>query len=197
MRRTAVLAGVITLLVGLGACTTTTTSGTTGPESDPPVDLLHDRGRAARAIAAIEQAVGAAPARVSDVTVYPEYLITAAQDPAIPDHLDRYTWRDDVVPPPEPVSLSGPQEDVEASLFPTSTVRWAELSSIVRAAERATLHNSPLRIEEPAAQYVSVGRSTSSADDGRVLMRIYITGPRRSGSVELTAGGEIRSVNVS
>ena len=197
MHRTAVLAGVVGLLVGLGACTTTTTSDTTGPQSDLPVDLLHEPGRAARAIAAIEQAVGVAPARVSDVTVYPEYLITEAQDPAIPDHIDRYQWRDGVVPPPEPVSLSGPQEDVEASLFPTSSVRWAELSSMVRAAERATLHNTPLRIEEPAAQYVSVDRSSSSADDGRVLVRIYVTGPRRSGYVEMTAGGEIRSVNVS
>jgi hypothetical protein len=196
MRRTAVLAGVIALLVGLGACTRTT-SDTATPEGDPPVDLLHDRGRVARAIAAIEQAVGAAPARVSDVTVYPEYLVTEAQDPAIPDHIDRYEWRDAVVPPPEPVSLSGPQEEVEASLFPTSTVRWAELSSMVRAAERATLHNKPLRIEEPAAQYVSIDRSSSSADDGRVLVRIYVTGPRRSGYVEMTASGEIRSVNVS
>ena len=196
MRRTAVLAGVIALLVGLGACTTTT-SDTTTSEGERPVDLLHDRGRAARAIAAIEQAVGAAPARVSDVTVYPEYLVTEAQDPAIPDHIDRYEWRDDVVPPPEPVSLSGPQEEVEASLFPTSTVRWAGLSSMVRAAERATLHNTPLRIEAPVAQYVSIDRSSSSADDGRVLVRIYVTGPRRSGYVEMTAGGEIRSVNVN
>jgi hypothetical protein len=196
MRRASAIAGIALLLIGLGACTTTT-SDTTGPESDLPVDLLHDHGRAARAIAAIEQAVGASPARVGEVTVYPEYLITEAQDPAIPDHINRYEWRDGDVPPPEPVQLSGPQEEVEASLFPTSAVQWAELSSMVRTAERATLHNTPLRIEEPAAQYVIVDRSSSSADDGRVLVRIYVTGPRRSGYVEMTASGEIRSVNVS
>jgi len=68
---------------------------------------------------------------------------------------------------------------------------------VVRDAERAALHNTPLRIEEPRAQYVIAERSTSSADDGRVLLRIYINGPRRSGYVETTATGEIRTVNVS
>lgn len=196
MRRSSVLVGVTALLVTLAACTTTTTD-TTNPEEDRPVDLLHDRGRAAHAIAAIEHAVGAAPARVDEVDVYPEYLILEAQDPSVPEHIDRYEWRDGEVPPATPVQLSGPQEDVEASLFPTSAVRWAELPSMVATAERAALRNRPLRIEEPAAQYVSIDRSTSSTDDGRVLVRIYINGPRRSGNVEMTASGEIRSVTVS
>lgn len=195
MRRTAVMAGVA-LLVGLGACTATTT-GTTTSDGDQPVGILHDRGRAARAVAAIEHAVGASPARVGEVDIYPEYLILEAQDPSVPEHIDRYEWRDGEVPPPTPVQLSGPQEDVEASLFPTSTLQWKRLSSMVADAERAALHNAPLRIEDPRAQYVIVERSTSSSDDGRVLVRIYVTGPRRSGYVEMTAGGEIRSVNVS
>ena len=197
MRRSAIIGGVALLVIGLGACTTTTTSGTTDPGSDPPIDLLHDPNLAARAVAAIDRAVGASPARVGEVAVYPEYLITEAQDPAVPDHIDRYEWRGGDVPPPTPVSLSGPQEDVEASLFPTSAVRWKQLPSMVADAERAALHNRPLRIEDPHANYVIVERSTSSADDGRVLIRIYVQGPRRSGSVEMTAGGEIRSVNVN
>jgi hypothetical protein len=192
----AVLVGVTALLVSLVACTTTTTDTTT-PGEDFSVDLLHDRNLAAQAVTAIEQAVGASPARVGEVDIYPEYLIAEAQDPAIPDHIDRYEWRDGDVPPPEPVQLSGPQEDVEASLFPTSAVNWRQLSSMVADAERAALHNKPLRIEQPRAQYAIVERSTSSEDDGRVLVRIYINGPRRSGSVEMTASGEIRSVNVS
>ncbi|MCJ7670611.1 MAG: hypothetical protein MUP67_01015 [Acidimicrobiia bacterium] len=197
MRRVASIAGVALLLVGLGACTTTTTSGTTDSTSAIPNDLLHDRGRAATAIEGIEGAVGATPARVTEVDVYPEYLITEVQDPAIPDHIDRYEWRDGEVPTPEPVSLSGPQEDVEASLFPTSAVNWRQLPSMVADAERAALHNKPLRIEQPRASYVTVDRSTSPTDDGRVLIRIYISGPRRSGYVEMDASGAIRSVNVN
>jgi hypothetical protein len=196
VRRIALTAS-LALLVALSACTTTTTDGTTQDTSALPNDLLHDRGRAARAIAAIEDTVGAAPARVTGVNVYPEYLNLEAQDPATPDHIDEYEWRDGEVAPPTPVQLSGPQEDVDASLFPTSAVRWSALPSMVENAERAALHNTPLRIEQPRASYVIVDRSTSPADDGRVLIRIYITGPRRSGYVEMDASGAIRSVNVS
>ena len=189
----------LSLVLLLAACTSTTTtgSGTGGSAPDGPVDLLHRRGAAAESIAAIERVVGASPARVTDVTVYPEYLIVEAQDPDIPDHIDRYQWRDGDVPTPEAVQLSGPQEDVDASLFPTSAVRWKRLAAMVADAERAALHNEPLRIESPRAGYVIVDRSTSPDDDGKVLVRIYITGPRRSGYVEMTTTGDIRSVNVS
>lgn len=192
---------VLAALVLLGAaCTSTTTTGSGtggGTDSDAPVDLLHQRGAAADAITAIERAVGASPARVTDVTLYPEYVFAEAQDPEIPDHIDRYQWRDDDVPAPEPVQLSGPQEDVDAALFPTSSVRWQGLAEMVRAAERAALRNEPLRIESPRASYVSVNRSTSSDDDGTVLVRVYISGPRRSGYVEMTATGDIRAVQVN
>lgn len=203
-RRIACMTFVV-MLAGV-ACTSTTTTGTgtagdgpggNGPGGNAPVDLLHQRGVAAEAVAAIERVVGASPAHVTDVTVYPEYLITEAQDPDIPDHIDRYQWRDHDVPAPEPVQLSGPQEAVDASLFPSSAVPWRRLAAMVEAAERATLRNEPLRIESPHASYVSIDRSTSSDDDGRVVVRIYISGPRRSGYVDMTATGAIRTVTVN
>ncbi len=199
MRRLPALLGTSTLLVALSlaACTTTTTTDTTDTTSGLPRDLLHDPGRAGRAMAAIERAVGASPAQVTDVDVYPEYLDVKAQDPTNAEHIDEYEWRDGEVGPPTPVQLSGPQEEVDASLFPTSVVQWKRLPDLVRAAEQAALHNSPLRIEQPQAQYALTERSTSPDDDGRVLIRIYINGPRRSGYVEMAANGDIRTVNVS
>jgi hypothetical protein len=200
MRRL-VLLGTATLLVALSlalaACTTTTSTDTTDTTSALPQDLLHDPGRAGHAMVAIERAVGAAPAQATDVDVYPEYLDVKAQDPTNAEHIDEYEWRDGAVGPPTPVQLSGPQEEVDASLFPTSVVDWKRLPALVRAAEQAALHNTPLRIEQPQAQYVLTERSTSSDDDGRVLIRIYINGPRRSGYVEMAANGDIRTVNVS
>ena len=191
----------LALMLGGAACTSTTTTGSGGDAggggTDAPIDLLHQRGVAAEAVSAIERVVGASPANVTDVTVYPEYLITEAQDPDIPDHIDRYEWRAHDVPTPEPVQLSGPQEDVDASLFPLSAVAWRRLTAMVDAAERATLHNEPLRIESPRASYVSIDRSTSSEDDGKVIVRIYISGPRRSGSVEMDATGTIRLITVN
>lgn len=199
MARTSIAAVTLVVVLAGTACTSTTTTGSGPGTTDPaePVDLLHDRGAAARAVTAIERVVGASPARVAEVDVYAEYLITEAQDPAIPDHIDRYEWRADDVPAPEPVQLSGPQEDVEASLFPTSVIRWERLAAMVKAAERAALDNQPLRIESPRASYVTVERSTSSDDDGTVLVHVYISGPRRSGSVEMTTTGVIRTVTVN
>jgi hypothetical protein len=200
MRRPVALRSAAVLVVigglALGACTTTTTNDSSGGGADA-ANLLHDRGAAAKAIAAIEKKVDASPAQVTDINVYPEYLDLDAQDPKNAEHIDDYTWRDGTVDPPTPVQLSGPQEDTDAKLFSTSAVHWSEVPAMVRRAEQAAAHNRPLRIEQPEAQYLNVTRSTSSEDDGRVVIRISVDGPRRSGYVDLTATGEIRSVDVN
>ena len=130
VRRIAVMTRVVAL-TGAACRTTTTGTGTNrggGSSSDAPVDLLHQRGTAAEAIATIERVVGASPARVAEVDIYPEYMFAEAQDPDIPDPVDQYQWHD---------------------------------------------------------------------DDGQVIIRIQISGPRRSGYVEMTATGNIRTVNVN
>ena len=185
------------LIFGLGACTTTTSTETipTRDNTDLPVDLLHNKGAARRALEAIEKAIGASPAQVGEIAIYPEYMIVEAQDPNVLDHIDRYTWRDDDVSPPEPVALSGPQEDVDASLYPTTAVNLARLPEIVRAAERELETARPLRIEEAITTYLYIERSTSI--DGRVVIRLSISGPRRSGNVETTSSGEILTATVN
>lgn len=181
-------------IVLLAACTTT---GSTSTDESDATDLIHDRGAAATAVAGITKTVGADPASVSEVDIYGEYLISEVQDPANADHIDSYTWRDGSVEPPTPVHLSGPQEEVDASLFLTSAVRWQDIPEIARRAERAAATATPISVEDAHASYVYVQRSTSSALDGRVTIRISIEGPRRSGSVELTATGQILTVDVS
>ncbi len=192
-----VLIAVALITFGLAACTTTTSTDTipTPDNTDLPVDLLHDRGAAQGALEDIEQQVGISPAQVTDITIYPEYMIVEAQDPKVPDHIDSYTWRDGEVSAPEPVHLSGPQEVVDASLYPTTAVNLARLPDTVRAAERELETARPIRIEEALATYLYIGRSTSL--DGRVVIRLSITGPRRSGNVETTSNGEILTSTVS
>jgi hypothetical protein len=184
------------LLLVLTACTTTTTTGTEQlDEIDVPVDLLHDAGAARRALAGIEDRVGSSPAQVGDITIYPEYMIVEAQDPNILDHIDSYTWRDDSVESPTPVHLSGPQEDIDASLYPTTAVDLGELPDIVRAAEARLENARPIRVEQARVTYLYIERDTSL--DGRVVIRISVTGPRRSGNVVTTASGEILEATVS
>jgi len=194
---------LVALVLGAGllaACSVSTTTSESREQSgldDAPVHLLHDRGAAARAMAAIEEQVGAAPARTRRVLIYPEYMDVEAQDPKVAEHIDDYEWRDGSVSGPEAVHLSGPQEDVEASLFPTTAVRWRDVPDIVREVEARARVASPTRIEDATASYLIVERSTSSADDGRVAIRIYLDGPRRSGYAELSAAGDIVSLTVS
>jgi len=196
MRRgTAAFIAIIVLVCA--ACTTTTTTSTDPgdfQEVDVPDDLLHDEGAAARALADIEERVGLSPAQVTDISIYPEYMIVEAQDPDIPDHIDSYTWRDGDVEHPTPVHLSGPQEDVDASLYPTTAIDLRDIWDIVRAAEDE-LENAEIRVEQARATYLYIERNSSL--DGRVVIRISISGPRRSGNVETTSSGEILEATVS
>ena len=194
MRRIRKRLATTTLFMILAACTTT--PGSTSSDESATVNLLHDRGLAARAVAAIEGAVGASPARVGEVLAYPEYLDHEAQVSKVPDHINRYEWRDGGIPPATPVQLSGPQEGGRGGAVPDvgRAVEACPSRSTPRARRAA---HTPLCIEAPQAQHVIVERSTSPADDGRVLVRIDINGPRRSGSVEMTASGAVRTVEVN
>jgi len=196
-RRAGMLAAALAVAIGLAACTTSTTTSSDIDESDKSSGLLREKGLAEEAVAALGRKIGTENPRVSDVTMYPEYLIVVAQDPSNLEHIDRYEWRDDEVGLPTPVHLSGPQEDIDASLYPLRSVHWEDLPAMVRDAERAAEQASPIRVENALANYVIVDRTTSSGGDSRVVVRIYIDGPRRSGYVELTTTGEILGVIVS
>ena len=195
----AALAFACTGAIALAACSVSTTGSDTQATrpDEAPADLLHEPGSAAAAVAAIEKQVGAAPAQSTQILLYPEYMDLKAQDPTIHEHIDEYEWRDGSVSGPEPVHLSGPQADTDASLFPTSAVRWRDLPDIVHNVEARARQQQPIRIEDARASYVIVERSTSSADDGRVKITIYLDGPRRSGRAELTASGDILTLDVN
>jgi hypothetical protein len=197
MRRLA--PAIVLVVLALTACTTTTStdSTTTDTGTKIPVDLLHDTNAANKAMLAIEKKVGLSPSRVTEILVYPDYMIVDAQDPNALDHIDRYTYRDGAVEPLEPVHLSGPQEQVDASLFSTSAVNLKNLPSIVLSAEQTLQHAKPIRIEQARGSYIDIQRSTSSDLDGRITIHISVEGPRRSGTVETGSNGEILSTNVS
>jgi hypothetical protein len=182
---------VAVLAFGLASCTTYSTSSSS---DDSGPDLIHDRGAAQNAVDDMVKAVGADPAQVTLVYLYDEYANMDAQDPKIPDHINSFNWRDDTVDPASPVHLSGPIEDTYADLFPTSAVPWRDIPSLARRAEQRLAHAEPTRVEEPHANNVYVQRSSSL--DGSVVLRFTIEGPRRSGSVEMTASGKILTATV-
>jgi hypothetical protein len=201
MKRFSIVFVALFAILGAVSCTTTTVSqsdGSDAPHADDQEikDLLHEPGAATRAITDIAEAVGVSPAQVTGVDVYGDYMIVEAQDPNAPDHIDQYTWRDgEVQEPPTPVHLSGPQDDTEALLFPTTGLDFDDLPGFVRDAEARLQRSRPTPIEEALASYLSIERSSSL--DGRITVRIYISGPRRSGNVEVTTSGEVVAESVS
>jgi hypothetical protein len=201
MQRTSRILGA--LLCGalvLGGCSVeSSTRSDPGSEThldDGSGDLLRGPGAATKAVDAIAKAVGASPMKVREVLVYPEFLDAEAQDPALPDHLDEYTYRDGEVGPPEAVLLSGPQAEVDAALFPTTAVDWDDLPTIVRRVEKAARTAKPTPIEDARVNYVIANRSSDPADDGRVELAVYIGGPRRNGYAQVTPTGEIVELRV-
>ena len=201
MRRTPrVLGALLCGALVLGACSVeSSTSSDPGSEThldDGSGDLLRGPGAATKAIDAIAQEVGASPMKVREVLVYPEFLDAEAQDPALPDHLDEYTYRDGEVGPPEAVLLSGPQAEVDAALFPTTAVDWDDLPKIVKRVEKAARTAKPTPIEDARVNYVIANRSSDTAVDGRVELAVYIGGPRRNGYAQVTPTGEIVELRV-
>ena len=196
-RHPSFVTAAILLVAALAACTTTTTTSSDIDEPEIDQDLLREPGLAARAVTALGRSIGSENPKASDATVYPEYFLVEAQNPTNLEHIDRYEWRDGEVGVPTPVHLSGPQEDVEASLYPLRSVHWEDLPAMVKDAERAAEGATPIGIEDARAGYVIVDRTTVSDGDSQVIVRIYLEGPRRSGYAELTSTGEIISVNVS
>lgn len=189
-RRRLAAAAAALVLWSVAACGGGAGSGAAGSD-----DLVREPDQLTGAIEEIAGAVGGEAVRARDVLVYPEYAIVEAQDPAAPDHIDRYTWRGGEVGDAEPVHLTGPQEEVDLELFPLSAVSWADLHELVAEAEDRLEAAEPVAVEEPRAGYVSIGRSSS--DDRPLTLTVYVEGPRRSGYVEFSARGDVLTTNVS
>lgn len=155
----------------------------------PGVPPLFGPGGAPALVGVFETAIGASPARLLTLTIYPDYAFAEAQDPANALHVDRYPFRDGVVGAREPVTLVG-DGDLEANLFSTTDVDWTFLErAIAEAPSQAP------SVEEGAVSHVIVSRSVFT-DDLAVTVRVYVTGPRGSGYVEYTATGELIRVVV-
>ena len=154
-----------------------------------PAISLFDPAGATALIGTYEAAIGGAPTKLMNVTIYPDYAFATAQDPANPLHVDEYPYRDGFVGASSPVTLVG-DGDLEANLFATTDVDWTFLSRAV--AEAPSLMPT---VEEGVVTHIIVERSVFTADFA-VVVHVYVSGPRGGGYVEYTATGELVQVMV-
>ncbi len=150
---------------------------------------LFDPAGATALIGTYEAAIGGAPTKLMNVTIYPDYAFATAQDPANPLHVDEYPYRDGFVGASSPVTLVG-DGDLEANLFATSDVDWTFLSRAV--AEAPSLMPA---VEEGVVTHIIVERSVFTPDFA-VMVHVYVSGPRGGGYVEYTATGQLVQVMV-
>jgi len=165
-------------------------NGDTTPEPAGPGESGHaNYFRNATSIPAKLGAKIGGPVRVLELTVFPEYVVTEVQDPRKHGNVDGYTLRDGVVGDGEPVHLMGTMKsarDVDAAVQDLGAVNFGVLPRMVKE----TKHR--LRIEE--------GRVTHAFLDARrvfhkeVTWRVYMSSPRKDGSVEFDLHGRVVKV---
>lgn len=141
--------------------------------------------QAADVIAQIAAARGAAPLRILQALIYPEYAFAQVQDPSIPVNVDEYSWRG-TLGTPAPVTLMG-DGDLEANLFSDTEVNWAAIPVLVDTAL------AQIAIEGAEVTHISIQRNLPFTDT--VQIRVFVNGTRGSGYLDADAQGNVIAVN--
>jgi len=146
-----------------------------------PGNLLTDAGAAPAAIDDITSELG--PILVTSFDLYDQYAIFEAQDPATPENLDTYTYRDGQLEEPSPVHVTNSTlEDLADTRFSLSEVNWNAVASLSETAV------TQLQIEDGVVNHMGVDRGFGTPD---IRLSLSVSGPRRSGSLEATADGTV------
>ncbi len=135
----------------------------------------------AKVAAAFDAAIPGTPTMFTEMNFYTDYSFTTAQNPQLPDHLDRYGWRVGEVSAPEAQSND---DEAPGKVFSVDEMDWALLAEIVAEAPRE------LDVEQGTVSYVFVSRDMF-LDGTPVVARIYVDGPRSSGYIEVDGQGNI------
>jgi hypothetical protein len=150
-----------------------------GGEEEPPIglDLLTNSPRPA--IDAWTEEVGD-DAKAIRTVLYPTYGFLQVRDPAKPQEVVEYGWRDGVVDGPESVDVF-PGTDLDAESYRIDAVNWDALPGLVaEAPERARL---------PNGEVTHVIVESDLPFSSRFIIRIYVTAPNGSDYVVATIDG--------
>jgi hypothetical protein len=159
---------------------------TGGPTVVETANLLVGPGAAQAAVDDITRELGAV--LVTSFDLYDHYAIFEAQDPAKPENLDRYTYRDGALGDPEPVHVTqSVLDELPNTLFSLTEVSWAAIPALSANAL------AQLQIEDAEVNHLGVNRGF---DGGPVRLSLSVSGPRRSGAVEATADGTVTDATV-
>lgn len=129
--------------------------------------------------------------RVVSLDLWPDAFDVLVQDPAVPSHLDRFTFKKGALGEPEPVVFGSDQKRLEAQLFPLTDVDLTILPRLVAQAETRA------RTQDGKATHVQVSRAGGWGDTerwGRPVILVFVAGPRGAACVEYGLDGKVRDV---
>ena len=130
-------------------------------------------------------------ARVLNLDLRFDAFDVEVQDPAVPSHVDRFSFEEGVLGGPEPVPVGRNQRRLEAQLFSLADVDLAILPRLLAdAVERG-------RTEDGRVTHVRIERAEGYGEYdgwGRPVFRVYVDGPRGGAYVEYGLDGKKRDV---
>jgi len=140
------------------------------------------------AIDGLKAKVGGSPVKALHLWVYPGYIKMQAQDPNKKENVDEYRFNGSVEDP-TPVRLLGKpdQAKLEKNLFSLDDVDFSKLPGLIADAK------TRLPYDGAVVSHVIIQRVLPLHQD--VRFRVYVRGPRRSGSVEYNLTGEVTKVH--
>jgi hypothetical protein len=156
-------------------------------QTAPPASLLESPG----AVIAALGARFAKDARVLNLDLRPDAFDIEVQDPAVPAHVDRFSFENGALGDPEPVPVGRNQKRLEAQLFPLAEVDLRLLPRLLTEARRDA------RTEDGEVTHVRIERADLYGDTegwGRPVIRVYVAGPRGGAFVEYGLDGRKKDV---
>lgn len=144
------------------------------------VTFLYEGEAAAAVAAALDAGIPGEPTQFTEISIYTDYAISTAQDPAVPGRFDQYIWRTGTVNPP---TAMPDNPDAANVTFTIGEVNWNAITALAADAPRLA------GVEGGEVSYIIVSR-TAFIEVGPIVVRIYVNGPRGSAVVEATAAGE-------
>ncbi len=137
-------------------------------------------------MAALRAKIDSDQIQALELRVFPDHIVLQAQDPKRPTNVDQYLYRAGKVTGPVPVKLKG-KGALADNLFPLDEI---QLHFIPPVAGKAL---EQLRLENGVVKYVSVMRNLPTEMD--VRLRVYVTSPRKDGSLMADVTGNLLPQN--
>ena len=139
-------------------------------------------GEAPTAVAtALDNGIAGQPTSFLEISLFPDYAIATAQNPALPDHFDRYTWRAANVD----AGTAMPNDAEAATMtFSIDQMDWAALARV--AADAVSIS----KVEQGEISHITVARDIFG-DAPDLVARIYVSGPRSSAFIQIAADGTV------